>query len=279
MGFLRSEALPGVEVLHMKTSGTLPPRRTSGSFIIETMVEGELDEYYQRGVHRLTPGQAYLINAEEIFGPVRRHTPTVELVAVLLEPSMLVHAARGLLGHDVLTPCFRRFVASDPALATHVRALAQSVTEGAALPIQEARLAVLLQGLVASECQPTPLPNAIPTKADNIRRVRDYLRDRFAEKISLEDLEGVSGLSRFHLLRRFRAEVGVPPHTYQVIVRVERAREFIRRGMPPVNVASVVGFADQSHLTRHFKRRVGMTPGAYARRIVGAGTATAALAT
>jgi AraC-like DNA-binding protein len=70
-------------------------------------------------------------------------------------------------------------------------------------------------------------------------------------------------LSPFHLLRVFRAAVGLPPHAYQIQLRVARAKELLRAGMPIAAVAVEVGFVDQSHLTRHFKRLVGVPPGRY----------------
>jgi transcriptional regulator GlxA family with amidase domain len=61
----------------------------------------------------------------------------------------------------------------------------------------------------------------------------------------------------------FKREVGVPPHAYQVQMRVRRARRLMLTGMAPADVAISVGFYDQAHLNRHFKRIVGMTPGDY----------------
>jgi transcriptional regulator GlxA family with amidase domain len=75
----------------------------------------------------------------------------------------------------------------------------------------------------------------------------------------------VSGLSRFHLLRVFSKEIGLPPHAYQIRLRIERARTMLRKGIPPALVAGATGFADQSHFTRHFKRVWGITPARYAR--------------
>ena len=96
-----------------------------------------------------------------------------------------------------------------------------------------------------------------------VRRARDWLSHRFNESISLEQLAEVAQLSRFHLLRTFRHSVGLPPHTYQIRLRIERARSMLQTGLPPTLVAPAVGFADQSHFTRHFRAVLGITPGAY----------------
>jgi AraC-like DNA-binding protein len=95
-----------------------------------------------------------------------------------------------------------------------------------------------------------------------VRRARDFLEHCFEESVTLEQLARVSGLSRFHFLRAFNREFGLPPHAYQVRLRVEKARLLLQTGMPIGEIN--VGFADQSHLTRHFRRVWGVTPGQYA---------------
>ena len=95
--------------------------------------------------------------------------------------------------------------------------------------------------------------------------VRDYLEAHFAKSISLMELSALSGVSPFHLSRRFRARYGLPPYMYLELVRVNRAREMLRRGDPISRVAFDTGFSDQSHLTRRFKRVVGVPPGQYAK--------------
>jgi AraC-like DNA-binding protein len=72
----------------------------------------------------------------------------------------------------------------------------------------------------------------------------------------------------------FHREVGMPPHAYQIQLRVARARRLVAAGVPLAEVASMTGFADQSHLTRLFKRVVGVPPGQYA-RLIATATATA----
>ncbi len=66
-----------------------------------------------------------------------------------------------------------------------------------------------------------------------------------------------------HLVRTFHQHVGIPPHEYMVQLRLERARSMLATGAPAAEAAHHAGFADQSHLHRHFKRVIGVTPGKY----------------
>jgi AraC-like DNA-binding protein len=104
-----------------------------------------------------------------------------------------------------------------------------------------------------------------------VLRIRDYLRREFARTVTLEELGHRAGMCRFALARAFTREVGLPPHAYQTQLRVLRGCELIRAGIPLSAVALHVGFSDQSHLCRHFKRILGMTPGAYGRELARAG--------
>ena len=71
------------------------------------------------------------------------------------------------------------------------------------------------------------------------------------------------GLSRYQLLRAFRTTMGIPPYAWLAQYRVKRARGLLASGLRPAEVATLVGFADQAHLTRWFRRVMGVTPAAY----------------
>jgi AraC-like DNA-binding protein len=99
--------------------------------------------------------------------------------------------------------------------------------------------------------------------APDVARVRAFLDDCGSQKPSLTTLAKLMGLSPYQLLRAFTRQYGLPPHAWLIQRRVREARGLLDRGMSPVDAAATAGFADQSHLNRHFKRIVGFTPGRY----------------
>jgi AraC-like DNA-binding protein len=103
----------------------------------------------------------------------------------------------------------------------------------------------------------------IKSERHSIRKVCDYLEQNLAENILVKDLSEIANLSPFHFSRTFLLEKGLPPHAYQTQLRIIRAKHLLRSGETLSSIASTVGFADQSHFTRHFKRIVGTTPGQY----------------
>lgn len=96
------------------------------------------------------------------------------------------------------------------------------------------------------------------------RRLRELLDERVNDGVSLADASRELQAHPTHLVRSFGREYGLPPHRYLTGRRVDRARRLLLAGLPPADVATAVGFHDQPHLTRHFKRVLGVTPAAYA---------------
>jgi AraC-like DNA-binding protein len=142
--------------------------------------------------------------------------------------------------------------------------LAHRVFEISGSPLHRESALVDALGLLVSRMS-LRRPDPAPESHRAVGQVLKYFEAHYADAVRLDHLSQTSGLSPFHLLRVFRQSTGLTPHAYLNQLRVSRARELLRAGHPPADVALRTGFADQSHLTRHFRRLVGVTPGHYAR--------------
>ena len=107
------------------------------------------------------------------------------------------------------------------------------------------------------------ISGAHPDHSRPVRRAMEYLRERLGDSITLADLAAYADLDKFHLCRAFRAQIGMPPHTYLTHLRIARAKQLLRDGVRASDVAPLVGFYDQAQFTRHFRRLVGTTPARY----------------
>jgi AraC family transcriptional regulator len=110
--------------------------------------------------------------------------------------------------------------------------------------------------------QISPLPQAM------LRRVREYMEARLENNLSLDQLARETHYSRGHFLRMFRAATGMTPHLYLTKRRIERAKRMLRdeEEASLIDVAALCGFSSQSHMTRVFRERIGVTPSAFRRR-------------
>ncbi|MFM0055580.1 AraC family transcriptional regulator [Paraburkholderia phytofirmans] len=101
-------------------------------------------------------------------------------------------------------------------------------------------------------------------EARKMEKVREYVAANYERDISVDELAQLVGLSRYYLTRAFCKEFGLPPHAYATQVRLLAAKRMLASGQSAATAAAAVGFYDQSHLNRLFKRAYGITPGAYA---------------
>jgi AraC family transcriptional regulator len=98
-----------------------------------------------------------------------------------------------------------------------------------------------------------------------LRAVVEYIEGHIEAGPTLGQMAAVAHLSPHHFARQFKAATGLPPHQYVIARRIERAKQLLRRrgGLDLATVAARVGFADEGHFARHFKRLVGVTPGRF----------------
>lgn len=99
-----------------------------------------------------------------------------------------------------------------------------------------------------------------------LQRVRDFVQCHLSQEISLDALAKQTGFSSYHFARLFRRATGETPHQFVVRQRIERAQSLLEEpNMPLTQVAFATGFANQSHLSQHFKRQLGLSPSMYRR--------------
>lgn len=100
-----------------------------------------------------------------------------------------------------------------------------------------------------------------------LSRARELIHDRHADAVSLDDMAGAAGLSRYHFLRLFRRVYGRTPHAYLADVRIARARDLLGRGTTVTEACLEVGFTSVSSFSALFARKTGASPSAYQRRV------------
>ncbi|MFH8606033.1 AraC family ligand binding domain-containing protein [Streptomyces sp. NPDC018029] len=175
-----------------------------------------------------------------------------------------MYPAPSLLGEGTRTlPHFRDPVLDDPGLAAALRAAHTGLSAHADPLEAESRIPWLLTALARRHGTARPLDDRVPGADRIARAVRDRLADELLTPPTLAELAAPLGLSRYQLLRAFRTSTGMPPYTWLAQHRVQRARAHLEAGLRPAEAASLVGFADQAHLTRWFRRVLGVTPAAY----------------
>jgi AraC-like DNA-binding protein len=166
-------------------------------------------------------------------------------------------------------------VLSDPELAAEFVRLHAALDMPTTRLERDERLTVWLRTLIG-RFSTVRLPRHAVGLRDGgaFRLACDYLGDHPERNVGLDELAAAAGIGKFRLIRVFRERTGLPPHALHVAHRIRAARHLLEVGQTIAATATATGFADQSHLHRHFQRGLGLTPGEYQRRFIARGEAS-----
>ncbi len=153
-----------------------------------------------------------------------------------------------------------RCVPGQPVLSSIDKILASLVGYASLLEKEESIIS-LVQQVMKSDGTERYLTSEIPML--KLEKIREYIHNYFQEKISLDDLENISGIKKFTIIQSFKDVFKLPPHAYQTLLRVNYAKKELKKGRRLLEVALESGFYDQSHFNKVFKSHVGLTPYRY----------------
>ncbi|WP_158501552.1 AraC family transcriptional regulator [Vitiosangium sp. GDMCC 1.1324] len=269
------EELGGLEMLKATyITHTFAPHTHDGFAI--GVIERGVESFRCRGqMQHAAAGSVVVVNPGDVHTGQSGEEEGFSYRMLYPDAKLLADVATELSGRIQGVPDFRSPVIEDPEIATRIRALHAALERPSSALERQSLLLATLAPLVSRHSEARVAPRVERPEHAAVRRALDYLEAHPGENVTLEELARVAGLSVFHLVRVFRRERGLTPHAWQLQVRIRRARELLVRGMPPGQVAAELGFTDQSHLTREFKRRIGVTPGRYAASAIASKTRTA----
>lgn len=262
----------GVEAVRASTRHSFA-KHSHETFGIGLMFAGAQKSASGRGMVEAGAGNIITVNPREIHDGHPIGDAPRSWNMLYFDPSVITNAARDM--PDGASPHyeFTRPVMDHPQVRHCFSALFDAITHGTAdaarMRREEMLLLLLHHALRHSGDGPSKPETRAAVAHTRIKRAKALLDDCPADLHSLDDLSNVTGLSRFQTLREFTRATGLTPHAYLIQRRIDLARSLIRAGQPLADIAHGAGFADQSHLNRHFVRAYGLTPGRYARAVRG----------
>lgn len=223
--------------------------------------------FHCRGdLHEAAPGSCNLIAPGELHTGRAASAEGWRYQNLYIEVPQMASLLEGLDWQRSPELRFKSPLVEDPVLSARLARVFEGLTQSASLLERESLLLTVLARLTAEHVTAAKVPGEARRESPAVRRARDCLEACCEENVSLPFLAQVAGLSPYHLVRAFHREVGIPPHRYQTVVRVHRARKLLAAGEAIAEVVYRTGFCDQSHLNRCFKKTLGVTPGRYARK-------------
>jgi len=249
--------VPGVELYHAHISRYAFEPHTHEAFGIGA-IEAGAERFRYRGAHHVAPANAVVtMNPDELHTGEAATADGWRYRMIYLQPERLEQVTG--IRHWWFADVSRQ----DPLRATQICRLIHALWHTDDPLAQNGHLLDLIEAF-------QPLARHAPVAAEGkhrFERVRDYLHDNYMQTITLDDLAGVVALSPYHFQRQFKAHFHVTPHQMLMAIRLWRAKEFLTHGLPAADVAALTGLTDQSHLTRAFTRRYGITPVRYQKQV------------
>lgn len=265
---LRQDAETGIETLQASfRKGHAYDPHFHDSYLVGVTEQGVQQFHCRRTRHDSTPGQVFMLEPGEIHDGEAPTAQGFSYRMLYLDPQWLQREIAAVFERaPERSPLgFARTLTDDPTLAQATRNVFTTLHHNEFRIVRQTALDTLLAQLTRqlhwrqrSETDPRQPLVAL--------RAREYLHAHIHTDIGLEQLAAACGVDRFRLSRAFRAAFGLAPHAYLVQLRLARARRQLANGAWPADVASDLGFADQSHLGRWFVRAYGLTPAAYRKR-------------
>ncbi|MBC05469.1 MAG: AraC family transcriptional regulator [Thalassospira sp.] len=260
----------GVEAVMAETRHSFA-KHTHEAFGIGFMYSGAQKSLSGRGMVEAGAGNIITVNPREVHDGHPIGDGPRGWNMLYFDPALIAQAAHDLSDAATDQYEFARPVMDSPEVRQCFGALFDAITNGSeeiAALRREEMLLLMLHHAMISPGEPEPKSSAGTAVAHaRIKRAKALLDDSPTLSHSLDDLADAAGLSKFQTLRNFTRATGLTPHAYLIQRRIDLARAMIKSGETLAYIASAAGFADQSHLNRHFVRAFGLTPGRYARAI------------
>lgn len=264
---LSQDADTGIESIRAHFQGHAYDPHWHDSFLVGVTEQGVQQFNCRRVRHLSTPGKVFMLEPGEIHDG---HAPTDEgftYSMLYLDPRWLEREVFALFEDAPANsqPGFADTLSQDPSLATAIYQAFQVLHEGDLRIVRQSALDALLGSLTCH--LDWRKRQGIDPRLPLVAQVaRDYLHAHAYEDIGLDDVAQACGVDRFRLTRAFKAAFGLAPHAYLIQLRLAKARQLLARGGSPAQVASALGFADQSHMGRWFRRAYQLTPADYRKR-------------
>ncbi|MBD1998938.1 helix-turn-helix transcriptional regulator [Leptolyngbya sp. FACHB-541] len=221
-------------------------------------------QYHYRGAsHDIPIASLSIIHSGEVHAPSDRTflPEPITFWMMTIHPKWFQSASADLAASEI-SPFFPDIYLADPQLNQLFITLQQKTDLQSQLE-RDINLWDFLSYLLTNYAENRLVGSPLSSTRTAIKQVCDYLHAHFATDVTLDQLSELAGLSRFHLSRVFRQEIGLSLTAYQTQLRISHAKKLLAEGMAIATVASLTGFYDQSHFGWQFKRRVGVTPGNY----------------
>ncbi|KEZ03321.1 AraC family transcriptional regulator [Burkholderia sp. MSh2] len=254
---MRAQPADGIERIEAWFRGKAYAMHRHDTYAIGRTLAGVQSFSYRRSRRDSLPGNTIVLHPDEAHDGQAGTGEGFRYRMIYVEPALI----QDILGGRAL-PFLEGGVTTDPRIGAATEILLQGVGDTLEPLEQSEALTELAHALSAVAGMPRERGKGDYFAA---RRARDFLLANFTRVVTLDEVEAATGRDRWSLSHDFRAFYGTSPYRYLTMRRLDAVRRLLLAGVPLASAAADAGFADQSHMTRHFLKTFGLTPGRWLR--------------
>ena len=243
----------GLERIEARLSGQAYAPHRHDTYAIGRTISGVQSFNYRRQRRDSLPGGTMVLHPDEVHDGQAGTDEAFHYRMIYVAPALI----QAVLGGRAL-PFVESGLSDDPRLATAASALLPQVDHTLESLERDDALVELAHALALVGGTPAPRARGDFLAA---RRAQEFLHAHYTQAVTLAELEAVTGRDRWSLSRDFRLFYGTSPYRYMTLRRSDAVRRMLLAGVALADAAAAAGFADQSHMTRHFVKAYGQTPG------------------
>lgn len=265
--FWRDPVLHNLEMLRATYITHAFSRHAHEGFGIAIVESGAMEFDYRGQKHVAPAGSVIMTHPGEMHTGQAAVETGWTYRTLLPAADWLQQASKELGKRSNSVPYFSTPVIQDVRLNRQLVSLHKTLETSPSSLERESRFLWEMAQLVSRYASDRPTAKPLGQEHAAVQQVRDYLQAHYTTNISLKELASLVNLNPLRLLRVFRKQIGIPPHAYLNYLRVQQVKRLLLANWTIMDAALETGFTDQSHLHRHFKKMVGVTPGQYARGV------------
>ncbi|MFT5805996.1 MAG: AraC-like DNA-binding protein [Moritella dasanensis] len=262
------DAFNGLEIVDADYQEQTFSKHVHEGYTIGVIDKGAQRFYRSSNTHIADEDSMILVNADDVHTGESATLGGWRYRAMYPHPSHFESITHDLYDGKLHAPYFSNAVIKDPQLSEQLRLLFAQIDSHASKLLIETILYSIMMNMTLRHSSIRDTPCDLSGSKQRLLLVKEYLDAYPQEDVSLITLATMAGLSQFHFIRQFKKQFHMAPHSYQIQVRLKKAKSLLMLGIKPVEVAVDCGFHDQSHFNRHFKRSMGTSPSKFQKQAV-----------
>lgn len=249
-----------IEALSFEGVSQTFPNHFHDYYVIGFVMRGTREMSCKNRSIMIGGGDVLLLEPADNHGCIQADGGAFDYIALNIPEAVMRKLAEEITGESI-KPAFSENAVCDTELGGLIQRLHSLIFEGSSEFEREEALLLLISYILENYGQ--PFLRTVSPNGEEVERVCKFMDEHYGEHIVLDELCRVGRVSRSTLLRSFAKYRGITPYRYLQSVRINRAKELLEQGSPPIEAAAATGFSDQSHFTNAFHTFFGLSPAAY----------------